>query len=654
MALRSFACAVVAALVVGFSPGPASSAEPVGDPSLVTTPSAAIAGESLTLSGLITPGVQRRVLLQRWAGTSWTQEASTLTDLEGGFSIVSKLRATTTYRAVAPRTVVAGTTYSMAVSPTAEVLALPQSGTLDLPTMSGGGEVVTATARFSPSRAGRAVTLQVYAGALGWQPIATGVESADGEASFPIATAEPGTVTYRALAAAAGGAKAVMTASARLKIAEPLSPAGESPAVVGHCGSIKVDTTWLSSSVHRLTCNVTVLPDATLTIEPGAVVKAPTSSWLAVGGTLQVDGTEASPVQLTSLKDDAIGGDTNGDADATAPAARDWYGIKVQAGGRARLAGTTLRYATVALDVADGSAAEIRGAILDSATGILGRATYVDATGVDWTGTATPLNGTWIDATPAGGWAVPEVPERSAPTSTAAPAECKDVLFIGVRGSGQLPQPGLDDSEYPTPDIGFASMWLVEQGFEDNYAGEVTPWALRYRAGGGTPSIATLLSDDYTSSFWGGVDALTQFIEAERVRCAEDPQQIVLAGYSQGAQVIHRYLSLQGVDDIAAAVLVSDPERNAADGALHAGGADPANPGIYTKLLAGSDLPEGAEDRIISVCHDGDVVCGATPGAVFAAHLGYYAVELRCVGRWAAAIVDAGGAQPMPSCGIPN
>jgi hypothetical protein len=94
-----------------------------------------------------------------------------------------------------------------------------------------------------------------------------------------------------------------------------------------------VNTTWTAAnSPYVLDGSVTIASGATLTIEPGVVVKFNgTSRSIFVNGALNASGTPSGPIYFTSLADDSIGGDTRGNGPTTG-APGQWAQIKVANG----------------------------------------------------------------------------------------------------------------------------------------------------------------------------------------------------------------------------------------------------------------------------------------------------------------------------------
>ena len=99
-------------------------------------------------------------------------------------------------------------------------------------------------------------------------------------------------------------------------------------------GPLSASETWLGTYLYHITGDVVIPSGVTLTIQPGAVIKFDQYRGIIVkpGGQLIAEGTVAQPIYFTSIKDDSVGGDTNGDGNATSPAVGDWHRIYINGG----------------------------------------------------------------------------------------------------------------------------------------------------------------------------------------------------------------------------------------------------------------------------------------------------------------------------------
>ena len=110
-------------------------------------------------------------------------------------------------------------------------------------------------------------------------------------------------------------------------------------------GTISSNQTWdAAGSPYVANDWVTIPSGVTVTVDPGAVIKLERSVKLIVDGTLDVEGTSSNPVTFTSLRDDSISGDTNGDGTATSPAQQDWRGIVFDSGGGGEIHHANINY----------------------------------------------------------------------------------------------------------------------------------------------------------------------------------------------------------------------------------------------------------------------------------------------------------------------
>ena len=118
-------------------------------------------------------------------------------------------------------------------------------------------------------------------------------------------------------------------------------------------GPIDKDTVWTVGNLYVIKQDLTVADGAQLTIQPGVVIKVSgrgpgegnygasaesLEQWnLFVAGTLLAEGTEEQPIIFTSLQDDIVAGDTNGDASNSSPAPGNWGRIEMSTGSDASI-----------------------------------------------------------------------------------------------------------------------------------------------------------------------------------------------------------------------------------------------------------------------------------------------------------------------------
>ncbi|WP_344164518.1 hypothetical protein [Kribbella yunnanensis] len=183
----------------------------------------------------------RPVVVQRHSKTStrWVTIATISSGRTGAYGATVRAPSAGTYyvRVVAPRIVVRGKVFPALVSATKNSVVVAQTAALTIPTTLMSGQSGTALVSFRPIRMGRTIALQVLRGNK-WISVATGRESSRGAASFALAAGAPGTYSYRAYAAPANGAAAVVSVTKRLvvtpaavttaPVAEPLTAAEQS------------------------------------------------------------------------------------------------------------------------------------------------------------------------------------------------------------------------------------------------------------------------------------------------------------------------------------------------------------------------------------------------------------------------------------------
>ena len=202
----------------------------------------------------------------------------------------------------------------------------------------------------------------------------------------------------------------------------------------------------------------------------------------------------------------------------------------------------------------------------------------------------------------------------------AAPSDpsCGDFHWIGAAGSGQRDGAKLAMSA-GMGDVIHQTYQQVRSAVQAS-GRTITAEAVQY------PAAAVPLEGgiggwlDFLGSVDTGVDATAEQFEAFTQRCPAT--KVVLAGYSQGAMIIHRNLyDLADHPQVAAALLIADGDRLPNDTTIAMGStalAPGAGQGVaqehsFLSSANTSTLPPAIGARTVSVCDIGDPVCDYDP-----------------------------------------
>jgi len=110
-------------------------------------------------------------------------------------------------------------------------------------------------------------------------------------------------------------------------------------------GSLNHDDIWTEDGIpYVINSDFSVSSGNKLTINEGAIIKFAYGAKFTVDGELEAMGTTSDKIYFTSVKDDSVGGDTNGDGSATSPGSGDWNEIVISSTGKATFSDTVVRY----------------------------------------------------------------------------------------------------------------------------------------------------------------------------------------------------------------------------------------------------------------------------------------------------------------------
>ncbi len=109
--------------------------------------------------------------------------------------------------------------------------------------------------------------------------------------------------------------------------------------VAWHAGQLSANETWTADAIHVLEGELIVSEGISVSVEPGAIIKALPGSVMTVlnGGQVEALGTPEAPIVFSTIQDDDSGGDTNLDGGNSLPQPGSWRGILANPLGQVQL-----------------------------------------------------------------------------------------------------------------------------------------------------------------------------------------------------------------------------------------------------------------------------------------------------------------------------
>ncbi|EON33791.1 cutinase [Gordonia terrae C-6] len=206
------------------------------------------------------------------------------------------------------------------------------------------------------------------------------------------------------------------------------------------------------------------------------------------------------------------------------------------------------------------------------------------------------------------------------PRAVAAPG-CADYIWIGAAGSGERD----GAAKFQNNGMGnYINRSYLDFKSEAKGRGfTVSQRALDYRARKVPIGESAAAWADFRASAVDGVAKLKQLISTVASQCPSS--KLVLAGYSQGASVVHRVLQQRSVPRLAGGLLLADPDRLTYDSVEGAGTAAIPVAGAIVGQGAAQSIPSASYassrrissavgNKFISYCQIQDPVCSFNPG----------------------------------------